>query len=345
MDAQKGSDPQAGEFQDEWGTDEAPAEPVGEEDAIDKGSAGDAAAALTALASAAAEVEPASPPPSAPPPVCRKCGYNLTGLDGSTRCPECGTPVGISLKGNYLRFSHPRFMQMLARGAMLVVVGICQLILTYFCFVVLSITETVREDILEWVMTASLLLLNALFVGGFWMLTARDPSGIGEDTYGRSRMIVRVTLLITLLISLAYQFFIMATESRLISRPLAESPLLLIVMPLIGYFSSGIGLLAQLQYLGKLARRIPSISIVSWADGLKYLFGLALIVLTLLIAWNLVVALGGRYISGGGVGIAYLVVAVTLLVLSLGYLLLLNKLRRSLRDQVALSRVVWADAA
>ncbi len=36
---------------------------------------------------------------------CKKCAYNLRGLREDGRCPECGTPVGLSTRGDLLRFA------------------------------------------------------------------------------------------------------------------------------------------------------------------------------------------------------------------------------------------------
>jgi ribosomal protein S27AE len=39
--------------------------------------------------------------------TCRRCGYNLRGLSRDGRCPECGTPIGLSTHGDLLRSSGP----------------------------------------------------------------------------------------------------------------------------------------------------------------------------------------------------------------------------------------------
>ena len=39
--------------------------------------------------------------------ACRKCGYNLRGLNKDGACPECGTAVGRSTQGDLLRFCDP----------------------------------------------------------------------------------------------------------------------------------------------------------------------------------------------------------------------------------------------
>ena len=39
--------------------------------------------------------------------TCIKCAYNLRGLDPAGRCPECGTAVGRSILGDFLRYCDP----------------------------------------------------------------------------------------------------------------------------------------------------------------------------------------------------------------------------------------------
>ncbi len=39
--------------------------------------------------------------------ACRACGYDLVGLQNGKQCPECGSPVGISIRGDLLSHSRP----------------------------------------------------------------------------------------------------------------------------------------------------------------------------------------------------------------------------------------------
>jgi hypothetical protein len=50
---------------------------------------------------------------------CLHCGYNLRGLRVDGLCPECGSPIGRSVLGNYLRYSEVDWLQTIGRGATL----------------------------------------------------------------------------------------------------------------------------------------------------------------------------------------------------------------------------------
>lgn len=39
--------------------------------------------------------------------ACRACGYDLVGSQNGKQCPECGSPVGISIRGDLLSHSRP----------------------------------------------------------------------------------------------------------------------------------------------------------------------------------------------------------------------------------------------
>jgi len=50
---------------------------------------------------------------------CVSCGYNVRGLAPGHHCPECGIPVGASLRGELLQFANPRWVSRLHLGAAL----------------------------------------------------------------------------------------------------------------------------------------------------------------------------------------------------------------------------------
>ena len=55
---------------------------------------------------------------------CLNCGYNLRTLSVEGLCPECGHPVRLSTRGEFLRFASPRWVRQLARGVLLLIIAV-----------------------------------------------------------------------------------------------------------------------------------------------------------------------------------------------------------------------------
>jgi hypothetical protein len=55
---------------------------------------------------------------------CRRCGYDLRGLDPDGRCPECRTAVARSIQGDLLRLCEPQWTARLARGMLWLIIGL-----------------------------------------------------------------------------------------------------------------------------------------------------------------------------------------------------------------------------
>ena len=55
--------------------------------------------------------------------LCNHCGYNLRGLLSEGRCPECGTEVARSLRGDLLVAADPAWLERLIRGHLYVATG------------------------------------------------------------------------------------------------------------------------------------------------------------------------------------------------------------------------------
>lgn len=72
-----------------------------------------------------------SSPLNASPPLdvdrdmsCVRCGYNLRMLQQTGRCPECGTPVALTLElGFELGKSRPAYVRRLSRACWLLFVA------------------------------------------------------------------------------------------------------------------------------------------------------------------------------------------------------------------------------
>ena len=135
---------------------------------------------------------------------CTRCGYDLRGLPREARCPECGTPLVLSLYGDYLRHQPVAWIERLVRGA-------CLLIATQAGWLAVSGYWLVRHGSYDWnVMVSSPvsgivvpLLLTAVNLVGVVRLTSPHPQQV--DSVLSPRRLWRVlTAVMTVLAMMGY---------------------------------------------------------------------------------------------------------------------------------------------
>lgn len=102
---------------------------------------------------------------------CRHCGYDLRGLRLNGRCPECGTAVGRSIHGDFLRFCDPPWVHQLAAGAW-------WMILSIFIGVGAGTAAGVIDALIGGQVVQGMTAIAAGAVGlvGYWKLTVPDPA-------------------------------------------------------------------------------------------------------------------------------------------------------------------------
>lgn len=255
-----------------------------------------------------ADESPASPAPDAPPVVspapesepprepdlatedvhCINCGYNLHRLEKDGRCPECGTPIERSMRGNVLVYSSPEFLRRLRLGIQIIFWGLIGraaiLALGIVGGIAMAIVMATRgwgsmgEGIAVLVQIALIaidVLVGAAIVLGWWLLSTPDPAIPQEDQRNRLRWWVRTLAVVVGIAAIMNSVGgegpmvnIGSGQSSGVSGPLAiigaTAGLVLLVAWIAFYFLS-------MKYFIWLGTRIPDQKIVDFAKRMRWL--------------------------------------------------------------------------
>ncbi len=191
--------------------------------------------------------------------ACRKCGYNLRGLRTEGVCPECGTAVGRSLYGDFLRYCDPAWVKTLAKGMNWILAGIIIGVVTGCtggagtAFGSMRFART--PDLTAWAIALPGTLVALI---GYWLVTTRDPAHSDKEKVLSARRLVRVAQIVGLL----------------------AGPALLLIRSISITFAMGLGAVGSIVSLGgtiaifvlarDLALRIPDEKLARSTRGLMW---------------------------------------------------------------------------
>jgi len=253
---------------------------------------------------------------------CRKCGYNLRTLHENARCPECGSPVGLSTRGNFLQFANPEWVAKVAKGLQIV-----------FWMIIISIFINWGSACLRGVSVVLPVLIAAIVSGidlfGIWLMTEPDPSGIGEEKNVSARKVVRVASVIAA--SAAAVQLLIVVGGEFIAGAMG---IILIVAGIAAGLAQLIAQIARYNFFAIIARRIPNDQLASRSITLR---NGAIICFALLIIGGIIMVfsndLGLIAMLPGGIGI---------LIVGILTIILIYRMQKQVTAESASATVNWA---
>ena len=204
---------------------------------------------------------------------CRQCGYNLRGLNKTGVCPECASPVAVSVRGDSLRYAALPWVRQVVRGVRATTWGVRGFIVlmigAIFFAVFLVSTMIAAGTAAVWIVG---LLAGALGIAGLvcfaltqlgiWLSTAPDPSRALDRAQVTPRRIAR-TAPVALLLCYALKLGV----------PLTTGPLA-VVLQVLSFVTFGVlcvGAVGYLRYMQTICGRIPRRDLANRAGGLLQL--------------------------------------------------------------------------
>lgn len=245
---------------------------------------------------------------------CRRCGYNLRGLNFEAVCPECELSISKSLRGDSLNFADPAWVKRLHRGMIWIVTGaiLSAMMVTigpvFISFVVVGFGTGAGAGAgppagFNSMLTGFAILslaVSAILFFGVWLVTTPDPATEQRESPLSARRLARWC---SLAIAMASPLSLLQQQ---IAPPLSGG-VLGIVFGMIGalvQIVSIVAVFAGFIYLASIARRMHArtlatqTNIAGWGYGITS--GLVGVSTAMILMFMPAGGMGPGVMGGGG---------------------------------------------
>lgn len=232
---------------------------------------------------------------------CIKCSYNLIGLSTTGVCPECGTDVARSLRGDLLFDSSPAYVATLHRGALLIIGAIITSIVIAVFTMIMAFVYRGMDGGVEIVINLTQCALTMVSLYGYWCFSEPDPGQLSTNLGEKPRRFMRISILCaagSMLLMTGMQVFLIASGMKnSLQSPMGPNApgfwtalILVLAVSLIGLAAWLVQFIATMRYSQWLAPRLPNeklhnrAKLYIWLLPVIYLVGLCLVGLGPLVA-------------------------------------------------------------
>jgi predicted RNA-binding Zn-ribbon protein involved in translation (DUF1610 family) len=140
---------------------------------------------------------------------CVSCGYTLRGLLHDGNCPECGTEISRSLRGDLLAAADPKWLRTIVRGQRLLTIGLMTavsgIVLMLLITVAYLFTAALSPGLPRIVEDSFTIVLGVIFLSvpigmcialvGIFFVTAQEGRDIERETAWSARNMARWSML------------------------------------------------------------------------------------------------------------------------------------------------------
>lgn len=188
--------------------------------------------------------------------ACVRCSYSLEGLPDSGACPECGTPIALSLRGWMLRFAAREYLAGLALGLRLIVTCLALLVALVVASVFAGLLRA--GGAIQLVLGMVGLAITAGLLAGYWLYSQPDPGYVGTRQPDEARRVLRVAICVQAVCQLVLVPMNFFGQDGKIPVSLGSPTMLLV---LLANFVATVAWVAQffgvMHYTRWIANRIP----------------------------------------------------------------------------------------
>ncbi len=236
---------------------------------------------------------------------CVRCSYNLRGLPRGGVCPECGTPIADSLRGDYLAFAAPEYLAAIHSGLNWVLAGVLVYAVALVGGVAIKIGlgGYLSPALVGEIRRTALVIPTVILLAGYWRFTRPDPGPAGRESPTSVRRVIRASVVVQAVAAVAGVLAAAGGPSGVgpvaLRGTFGTLTVLLDLAAVVAWIAQ---FFATMSYVGWLGRRVPDRVIVylsgyySWVLPVVFVLGAVVLLMGPVVAvgmyWTLLDRLG-----------------------------------------------------